>query len=366
MKNSGFTYLFYKILLLIVLYVVALKMPLIYPAGFPKYLRLLIIIIILVESINLFRILFFEGKLKQFENTGVVLISIFITTMTLETVFMFIPKSHVVGYTLGSKLWFNKYWKPINSMGFRDEETNISNPSILFIGDSFTAGHGLKNSEERFSNIVKKELFDKGYNYSVINLGRNGIDTRGEYDLMIDFIKKKNIVTRKVILQYYGNDIEMAAVENGLIFNGFEPYSDIPKYLGYLVKGSYLANFIYWTLPKKDTFSYSKFLENAYKDQKIMADHKKDFKRFIDYCNENSIELIVVVFPFMQNLELSDTIFVNEILKYFEENKIKTINVSQLVENIKLSDRVVNNIDGHASKKVNLLVAKEILKMTKF
>lgn len=366
MKNKSFAFVIYKVFLIIALLVSAFIIPRIYPSGPFKYLRLLIIIIVLVESIDLFRILFIKNNWEKFANMGVVLLSLFIIIMTLEIVFMFVAKSHVYDFTLASKIWFNKFWKPINSLGFRDEEPNFSNPAIFFIGDSFTVGYGLKKTEERFSNIVSKKLLDERYNYSVINLGVNGLDTNAEYDLMINFIEKNNVAPSKIVLQYYGNDIEGVAEKNGLAYSGYTPYSDIPKYLKYLVEGSYLANFIYWRFPKQYIYSYGKYLENIYKNQKVACEHKNDIKRFIDFCSENSIELIVVVFPFMKDLNLSDSLYVKEILKYLYENKVKTINVSPLIENIPLNDRVVNNIDGHPSKKVNILVAKEILKIIKF
>ena len=72
---------------------------------------------------------------------------------------MFYPKSHGFGQNnLASKLWFKKYWKT-NHYGFRNSPFNISkkNNCIIFLGDSFTAGHGVKVNE-RFSDIIKDEL----------------------------------------------------------------------------------------------------------------------------------------------------------------------------------------------------------------
>lgn len=77
-----------------------------------------------------------------------------ITLSLLKILFMFIPRSHGVGHSLGSNLWFGYYWKPLNSFGYRDREPDPSRPSVLFLGDSFTAGHGINHKKDRFSDQV--------------------------------------------------------------------------------------------------------------------------------------------------------------------------------------------------------------------
>ena len=58
--------------------------------------------------------------------------------------------------TLVSKRWFQKYWNPINSDGYRDYE-HIWKEHVLFIvGDSYIAGHGIKNIDDRLSSILAK------------------------------------------------------------------------------------------------------------------------------------------------------------------------------------------------------------------
>lgn len=356
----------YKIFLILFLLLIILKIPLVYSAELSIdekiYIRLFFICIIIIESIILFKDVFITGKLNKLANIGTVLFSFYFIFLLLEAIFMFVPKSHSANYTLGAILWLNKYWKEINSFGCRDIEPDNTSAKILFVGDSFTAGHGLKKTDDRYSNIVRKELLRAGRDYSVANLGINGLDTRGEYNFMIDYIRRSRIVPKKIILQYFGNDIEQAAIDNNMNFKGFTPYSDVPDVLKLLFKGSYIINYIYWMFPKQDEAPYVNSLKSAYNNEDVLSQHKNDLKQFIDYANANSDELIVVIFPFMNNLELSNSLYVNKIVKYFEENNVKTINVSNLVKNMPLRDRIVNLNDAHASIKVNILVAKEILK----
>ena len=72
---------------------------------------------------------------------------------------MFVPKSYGKGdpANLSERLWFAKYWKA-NQLGYRDLELADKNfegkYKIVILGDSYVAGHGIKNPEDRFSNIL--------------------------------------------------------------------------------------------------------------------------------------------------------------------------------------------------------------------
>ena len=341
-------------------------LPLYYPAGIAIYCRLFLLLLILAASFQLFKSIFIIGKInKIISNSATVLFSFFVTFIFLEAIFMFIPKSHGVDRTLASRLWFYKYWKPINSLGFRDNEPNNNNPVILFAGDSFTMGHGLKSVDERFSNIVGNELRKKGKKYTAINIGKNGLDTREEYDVMKNFIYQTRIKPEKIVLQYYGNDIDNVAINNGIPFSGF-PLPDMNKFLLHIIAGSYFFNYIYWSFPREyPVESYIAFLTQAYKNDLVLSKQKDNLRLFIDYADKNSIQLIVVVLPFFNDIELSNSMYVNDIVNHFETNNVSTINVSQLVSNIPLSERIININDTHASKKVNRIIAQAILKIIK-
>jgi len=353
-----------RILLLVCCGIVVFKMPLLYLPKNLIYFRLLLIFLITIEVIVLFKNFFISKKANALiTNIFTTLLSFFLIFIALESFFMFYPRSHGAGETLAARLWAQKYCSPsnFNSFGFRDIEPGNSDSVILFVGDSFTEGDGLENPEDRFSNIVRNELLSKNLKYSIVNIGVGGLDTRGEYDTMLRFIDKAKIKPQKIILQYYGNDIERVAQQNGIKFQGFSLYSDVPRVLLPIVKGSYFINFVYWMLPKPYETPYTDFLIKAYKNNGVLSKHKNDLKLFIDYANENTAQLIVVVFPFIENIELSKSLYVDDIVSFFSENGVPTINVGRLIKDMPLKDRIVNLNDGHASKKVNRIVAQEIL-----
>jgi len=206
---------------------------------------------------------------------------------------MFIPRSHSADYTLASKLWYAKYWEPINSLGFRDKEPDNNNPVILFVGDSYTAGHGLKSVNERFSDIVGKELNKMEKKYTVINIGKPNLDSKNEYEEMINFLYLTRIKPSKIILQYCGNDIEGVATNNGLIFDGFKPPHGMNKFLVLIGSGSLFFNYLYFLYPREYLgLPYVTYLTNAYKKDNILSKHKNDLQLFVDYSKNTLYNLL--------------------------------------------------------------------------
>ena len=66
---------------------------------------------------------------------------------------LFFINSDGFGFTLSSKIWMQRYWKPINEQGYRDNEisTDPAKAKIFILGDSVAAGHGIKNIKNRMA-----------------------------------------------------------------------------------------------------------------------------------------------------------------------------------------------------------------------
>lgn len=355
---------FSTITLITVLLIIILLIPQYYPVGIAVYFRLALIFWVIFETLTLFTLLVIHKKSHRYlAHAVLIILSVFIAFLVLESIFMFIPRSHGVHYSLASKLWLAKYWKPVNSYGFRDKEPQNGENVILFVGDSFTAGHGIKSVEQRFSNIVEREFLKKGRKCFAVNIGAMDADTLLEYQRMTYFYYQTRIKPQVIVLQYYGNDIEGVAMKNGIKFSGFHPPADMNKLLLFIGSGSYLINYLYWLYPKEFLgASYLSFLKQAYQNKTVVAKHKDDLMKFVHYARKNSIWLIVVVFPFLQDLDMSEKVYLKDIVNFFEANQVTTINVSDLVRDLPLKRRVVNINDAHASVEVHKIVAREILK----
>jgi lysophospholipase L1-like esterase len=255
--------------------------------------------------------------------------------------------------TLASQNWLARYWHT-NTLGYRDPdwkpEALASRKTVLVVGDSFAAGWGIANPDDRFGNVLGKRLGD---NYAVINLGKPGASTVEEIDDLQKYPLEKVDV---VILQYYLNDIENAALSIGL-----DPKLDPTKGMPAWVNESYLANFVYWRLvarfePQQEgSQTYWDWLYSMYDNSTVWAIHQKQLNQFADVVKQKGAKLIVVIFPNMLD-PFHSVPYVDRVAQAFEAYGIESGAIVKLFDAaavMDLSQRVVSARDAHASVAFN-------------
>ena len=274
---------------------------------------------------------------------------------------MFIPRSHGIGKTLASRIYSGFYKGNINKLGYRDYNFDFSlstndKVKIVILGDSFTWGFGVR-SEQRFTNLLNDKLSNTSL---IFNLGKNGSDTKEEYKRLIDYPVKPDIL----ILQYYLNDIEVASKENGQSFKGFGPYEDLRYTFEFMVRNSFILNYIYWLLPHPhgEESTYAEFISSAYNNKDILDSHLSDLDNILNYCTSNEITPYLIIFPFMNDLDLSHKLL-TPIETHLIEQDIRFINFVDILKDIPIKRRMVNSNDGHPSAEVHKLVAEELYNM---
>jgi len=335
-----------------------------YPQSDSIYLRMAKVAFWLLFVIEILRI-FYYGVVKSkskglLANIVTVVIPLLITLVFLEIVFMYIPQSHEGVLSKASQIWWTKYWKPVNSLGYHDREVvkEEGKKNILFIGDSFAAGHGLKNVEERFSDIIADKLGrDK---YSMYNLGMSGADTRDEVRRLKEFPVKPDVI----VLEYFPNDIEKVGREKGLTLTGAEPYADLKGPFATMVKRFYLPNFIYWQLPHASFGTFEKFVQTAYTDTTILNEHLRDLSKMIDYRDSTKSEMYAVFVPFLFQMDKSAG-YTKPVEDFLRSKGVKVITFTEEIAAVPEKKRVVGKNDGHASAEVNAVIAEKLLKTMK-
>ncbi len=277
----------------------------------------------------------------------------------LEIGFMFIGQSHEGNIPLASTIWFERYWKPMTADNYRDEpkQDTTGKRKILVVGDSFTAGHGLKSVDDRYGNVLAQKL---GPSYTVYNLGISGSDTRDEYARLTKFAVKPDVL----VLQYFPNDIERVAADFGLKPAAFRPYSDLPHPLVSLFMRSYLFNYLYWQFPHGNFAPFDEYARKAYFTPSIINTHLQDLNQFITYGQQRHIPLYLVVFPFSHNLEKTAS-YTKPIVALFRQNKVPVLEVGSIIGDMPPADRVVGRNDGHASVEVNRRVGEALFQLIK-
>lgn len=318
----------------------------------------LVISIFLTITIFVFRSVWTDNlsRVRQaFVNLSLVLFTIGYLFFVLEILFatVFITPQGL-NFTLASQRWFEKYWNPINSFGYRDYEHDwniITADNLLFVvGDSFATGHGLQNISDRFANVLAEKLDDS---WEVVVIAKNGWDITDEYNALVSYPKKP----KKIILSHYINDIHSAAEACGfqIPYNIKWPPSAIQP----LINKSYFLNFLYWRTigkPVSGRDSYVKFIQKSYNDKQVWETHKKDLLNIIAYADTAGADIDFIVWPSLLDFEQSSGA-VYKVCEFLETNNIDVLDVAARFKDRAGRQLTVNSMDAHPNENVHAEVA---------
>jgi lysophospholipase L1-like esterase len=327
------------------------------------YVRLAKTVLILLILIELLR-MFYYGVIKSKQSkmvANLATLGIMIVGLVglLEISFMYVAQSHEGALSKASQIWFDRYWPPTTAEGYRDKPKTDADKKkkVLVLGDSFSAGHGLRTVEERYSDQLEQKLGTD--QYAVYNLGISGSDTRDELKRLNNFPVKPDVL----VLQYFPNDIEKAAKDAKLTLGQFQPYSDLPSgAIGSSVMRFYFPNFIYWQFPHVPPASITDFVQKSYTDTTILNPHLRDLQAIVDVAKQHNAQMYAVMIPFLMNLEKSNG-YTKPIEDFFKRNNIPVVRVSELIQKIPEGERIVGKNDGHASASVNAAIADQLYKV---
>lgn len=252
--------------------------------------------------------------------------------------------------TLMSKRWFKKYWYPINSQGYRDDEHSFDSlknkKTVVVLGDSFVAGHGINNYKDRFSNLLQTRLGD---NFVVMNIAQCGWQTKDE----VKALKKLKFKPDILIHSYYLNDVIDACDAAGVPRppSGFNVNSCFIKEL----LNSYIFNYIYWLGVRYNDRSmniktYNEYLSSCYENPKVWNLHKAEIDQIISYANLNKIDLNAIVFPILSDIQKSEKI-TEQVRNYYQSKGVKVVDMGSILKGRNSKELVVNSLDAHPNKK---------------
>lgn len=274
-----------------------------------------------------------------------------------------------INFTLAAQGWHDRYWNPINSLGYRDREwkpEDLLNRNVIMVtGDSFAAGGGIERIEDRFSGRLGVLLGD---DYAIMTVAKSGWGLPDELQAVQDYPHEAEIL----ILSHFMNDIEQSSAGLDLSRPG-----DLLKRpqgtLGKMVDHSHLINFTYWRfyrwkayanpLGRKEVQTYQAYLRTLFEHPEVWQTHTQMLTEFHNYSEAKQQQLIVVVFPDMLRVDTTRDL-ADKVATFYQTIGVPVVNVADLVVDMPAHRRIVNTIDTHASAEVHALVAmalKEVI-----
>lgn len=190
------------------------------------------------------------------------------------------------------------YNRERNSMGLRGPEVPQFKPPdkvrILFLGDSVTFGLGIP-LEDTLVRQVERGL---GGNVETLNLSMPGWNLEDELSALTT--KGAYYEPDMVVWVFFPNDIEHMGWETGFI--GINPSLDslYRSWIFYQYLKSHY-NILLGAIGLRDT--YLSQLQRAYAGTSYEQHFSGAFQRMAYWCQRNNKRLVVVLFPFMEDLE---------------------------------------------------------------
>lgn len=287
-----------------------------------------------------------------------VFLSLLVALAVAELVLRHIDYTTGTGMGRAYERWAQKSWKPVNEAGFRDFDIGlrIGGPQakVYFLGDSFTAGHGVR-FEDTYYYQAHLRLLDK---YVLFNLSRNGASTRSELRQLQQFNAVTRASARAVVNQYYFNDID--------------DYVSMPRWVPpqWLERASrHLALaelLLVYRFNIEWGSQYAAVLKAAYGNPGILARHLEDVAQLHRFIRQQGGTVVFLVFPPLAPDELmsqsaGDVGRMREFFARTCQPGDEFINAAMAAGSLPQRQRVVNFADSHPSPKLHAMIAQEVV-----
>jgi lysophospholipase L1-like esterase len=263
--------------------------------------------------------------------------------------------------TKTSQNWFDRHYR-LNSWHLRDDVdyAPLKDPDrrrITFVGDSFTAGHGVKNVADRFANRIRAD--EPGWDVQVLAI--DGLDTGAELDYLRDAFAR-GYQTDDVVLVYCPNDIGDLLPRWRTIVDRL--YADFEQ-AGFLVHHSYALNRLYFQL----IASRSPELSGWYPDLAAgyagaqWSEQARRLQMLAKLVRMRKARLWAVTFPFPQTLGPSDPFApaYARLDELWRKLRVPHLDLRTALAGVDPAELVVNPDDAHPNERAHALAAAAIV-----
>lgn len=288
---------------------------------------------------------------------------------------LFVDRSDTFDVTNVSKRWFRRHLdaERVPPLGNRDTESFVKfvpsgKERISFVGDSFTAGHGINNMADRFSDRIRAWLdAKKPGKYVVANLGEPGLET-SQLEALVHKLLLDGNDMKYVVYVFCMNDIEGFP----MLVDGKDDWNTpVKKALGqiymdapgfFLWRDTYLYNWLYYRYLQArnpDSRSYFDALAECYRTTMWDLLSKK-LLALRDRCREKNVELRVAIFPFLHQLG-PDYVLLDahkKLATFCAENQIRVLDLEPVFREHSGERLTVNAFDAHPNERANAIAAE--------
>ncbi|HHG84958.1 MAG TPA: SGNH/GDSL hydrolase family protein [Bacteroidetes bacterium] len=325
-----------------------------------KWLRILIYLILLFQLLKTYHLLVVKPKAKGWKmRIPTFLLPLFALFILAEIGFLFVAQSHgAYPESFAQINWYHKYWGEINELGYRDGPISRSEgkKQVLVMGDSFTAGAGIKQREDRFTNLLEAHFAGEA---TFLNLGAPGSNTSQELRRLHESRLKPDLV----ILGYCPNDVQDAARISGRILDWKPPILKFPRILRPLIHYSHTFNYLFsrygFGRQKVDYFTW---LRGNFFRQDILAKHKSELAKFVGAVAQDSIPIAAVIFPLMQ--EPQKSVLITKVIREILQSKgVAVVDLGAELRAYPADSLWVSPLDPHPNEMVNRKAAELLAKL---
>jgi len=265
------------------------------------------------------------------------------------------------GLTKVSVRWFERHYQK-NQLGVRDNveytmQKVDSRRRITFLGDSFTAGHGIADVDDRFANRIRRAHPTQ---WDVHVLAENALDTGKELKQLLR-VADKGYEFDVLVLVYVLNDISDIVPEWSQIMA--RVYRNVDRE-GFVFEHSFFANELYyrWRAARDpDVANYYGFIRSAYEGD-LWNTQKQRLASLRDFCAERDAQLLVVTFPLLHALgpEYPYRAVHAEIDAFWAQLDVPHLDLYGLFGDYPPEQVVIGKYDAHPNEFAHQLAAEAI------
>ena len=278
---------------------------------------------------------------------------------------LFYDQTDSFSQTNVSRRWFALHVQP-NREGFRDDrllpvQRTPQQRTIVFVGDSFTFGHGVKNPSERFTDRLRSRWErDRPGQFLVSNASLPGLDIRQLADGMVPELYQEQRPIDLMVYVFVPNDIEYCDDRTAHHLESLAAME--PR--GWLFGQTYFYNLLWYrwqSLRRPEATAYYGYLKGAYTSEPWPR-FTTELNQLRHLCDYHGTRLAVVAFPFLHDLGDEDSFAVahQQLEQYCTMHSVPFLDLRPALAPHVNEGLVVNRFDSHPNPRAHELAAEAL------